>query len=108
MESRVPILPPLLAVEIHGHGSRGAALHGPLQWVRCGCGSRRRSVAKPGGATSFLWTSLWCDLLVCSKSAKQSERHYRQYTWCWVLWEIISKEKNYHLISTPTVLQLSM
>ena len=42
----------------------------------------------------------WCGLLVCSKSVKQSERHYRQYTWCWVLWEIVSKDNNYHLIHT--------
>ena len=89
---------------------RGAALYDPLQWVRRGCGSRRRSVARSGGVTSFLWTSLWCGLLVCSISAKQSERHYRQYTWCWVLWEIVSKEKNYHLIHThrPTAKHINI
>ena len=34
------------------------------------------------------------------KVPKQSERLYRQYTWCWVLWEIVSKDNNYHLIYT--------
>ena len=50
------------------------------------------------------------NLLVYSQMAEQSERPYRQYTWCGVLvlWEIVSKDKNYHLFSTPTVLQLSI
>ena len=40
------------------------------------------------------------------KSGQQSERHSRQ----WVLWEIVSKDKNYHLIQThrPTAKHLKV
>ena len=40
--------------------------------------------------------------LACSRRAWQSERPSRQYTWCvvLVLWEIVSKKNNYHLIHT--------
>ena len=50
---------------------------------------------------AVLKTSLWCGLLVCSIEvpSKASDTDL-QYTWCWVLWEIVSKEKNYHLIHT--------
>ena len=50
----------------------------------------------------LLWTSLWCGLLVCLICGKQSKRPSRQYTWCLVLvlWEIVSKKNNYHLIHT--------
>ena len=52
---------------------------------------------------------LW-NLLVCSQRVEQSERPNRQYTWCrvLVLWEIVSKDRNYYLFSMPTVLQLSI
>ena len=43
------------------------------------------------------------NLLVYSQMAEQSERPDCQYTWCGVLvlWEIVSKDKNYHLFSRP-------
>ena len=85
----------------------------PLQWARLGCRSCRRSGCKVCLSCHEL-ASCPVDLVsgvVCwfaLKSGQQSERHSRQYTWCWVLWEIVSKEKNYHLIHShrPTAKQV--
>ena len=55
-------LQPLLALELRGHSTRGAALSDPLQWAMRGCENRRRSDPARGHCKAWLSCQLPEDL----------------------------------------------